>query len=434
VNVLILGAGASKSYDLSPSGQRMPIARDFFPTYDRLKIAANPWVLVGNILLFAQRYRGLEANDFFHRDIDIEEFHSEVEAKLLEAMQSKRAARDANLFWHANSELVFLFAATVNEIQNGPVSPAHARLAKALGGDDAVLTFNWDTLMDRAMAALPNWTSDSGYGITPRRVFRDGWVDPRSDTNPSVRLLKLHGSTNWLTSARYLDGRSGKVTLTQTSSPDTLYLFESASRPYDCYDGRFMGGYTAFSYGYYPPNILDDEGRTIDKGHVLIRAIPRVPGVPKGTSGSAGLVSMPLIIPPIKQKQYDIFGSLFARIWGQAEDMLVKADNIILIGYSFPHTDHRSVKLFTDAFMRRSSIPSVKIVNPHPEPVADRFRHDFGIPTERITVCADHFSDSFDLSKLFTYRPELSYVAGSNVETLAAPQIIGEANYWFTSF
>jgi hypothetical protein len=50
MRVLLLGAGASKSYNSSPTGKRMPIARDFFPTFYDLKIADDPWVLRGSIM------------------------------------------------------------------------------------------------------------------------------------------------------------------------------------------------------------------------------------------------------------------------------------------------------------------------------------------------------------------------------------------------
>ena len=39
MRAILLGAGASKSYDQSPTGQRMPIARDFFDTFDKLDLS-----------------------------------------------------------------------------------------------------------------------------------------------------------------------------------------------------------------------------------------------------------------------------------------------------------------------------------------------------------------------------------------------------------
>jgi hypothetical protein len=410
MNALVLGAGASKSYGASPTGERMPIARDFFRTFNRLAIASNPWVLVGGILTFAERYHQLSATDFFHRDIDIEEFHSEVETSLLAAIARLKTSDSSNnvsefaLPWGAYNQLVYLFASTVNEIQNGPISESHLRLAQALRPEDSVLTFNWDTLMDRALCDGTRWRVDDGYGIAPRRIFRDGWVDPVCQAQIPIAptLLKLHGSSNWITSASYVDPRSGIITPTQLSPIETYCAFEKATKQYSCHDGRYMDGYARFSYGYYPPNILDDSGKPVEKGHVLLRVIPRYQGSPqKGAAGSDGLVSMPLIIPPVKEKRYDFFGPLFSDIWKKAEDCLAQATNIILIGYSFPRTDHRSVKLFRDAFMRCRSMPNIKIIDPAPSRIASIFRDEFGISSDHIKVYTKYFDETFDLAELF---------------------------------
>ena len=65
----------------------------------------------------------------------------------------------------AHHELIFLFAYVVNVIQNGPVSKAHINLASVLSPSDGIVTFNWDTLMDRALAESTEWRVDSGYGV-----------------------------------------------------------------------------------------------------------------------------------------------------------------------------------------------------------------------------------------------------------------------------
>jgi len=81
--------------------------------------------------------------------------------------------------------------------------------------------------------------------------------------------------------------------------------------------------------------------------------------MPEGGAESDGLPSVPLIVPPVRQKRYDLYGDLFTGIWEEAETALSKASRIIVIGYSFPRTDLKSHELFRQAFMRRSSIPEV---------------------------------------------------------------------------
>jgi hypothetical protein len=139
-----------------------------------------------------------------------------------------------------------------------------------------------------------------------------------------------------------------------------------------------------YSYGYYPPNIPDDPGKSAPAGQVFVRARPKFPWMPEGSAPDAGLPSMPLIIPPAKAKTYELFGSLFKTIWSASEEVLTHAEHIILIGYSFPRTDHQSNTLFKNALSRRSSMPRVSIIDPSPARAADKFRVDFGIKDSRL--------------------------------------------------
>lgn len=390
----VLGAGASRAYDQSPTHQRMPLARDVFQTYSDLNISSNPWVLVGDIVNYVSESRRLAPEAFVSFNNDIEEFYSEVEGILSEAIQ-RGDEIGTILTSRIVNQLIFLFASVINEVQNGPPSDAHRNIARTLSADDRVLTFNWDTLMDRALTGETRWQTDFGYLIAPRLIHRNGWVasNPQSDDVPL--LLKLHGSTNWLTSYNLIE--NGKLTLLQSSDPSTLYVYESADRPYATHAGRFMPGYQPFSYGYYPPNIPDDAGKSAPEGYVFVRARANFPWMPEGSASERGLPSMPLIIPPAKAKTYDLFGSLFKTIWSAAEQALTQAEHIILIGYSFPRTDHQSNTLFAEAFSKRNSMPRVSIIDPKPDKIADKFRLDFGITTDKLYVYADCFVSDFDL-------------------------------------
>lgn len=84
-------------------------------------------------------------------------------------------------------------------------------------------------------------------------------------------------------------------------------------------------------------------------------------------SGDSGLVSMPLIIPPVRQKQYDDFGDLYPNLRHEAEGALVRAQSITLIDYSFPVTDVISQSLLRSAFSKRTASPVIRIKNPDPE-------------------------------------------------------------------
>jgi hypothetical protein len=404
MKVYLLGAGASKSYDESPTGLRMPLARDLFQVFSKLAIHTNPWVLTGAIINYVSSSRGIPPQEFSVFADDIEELHSEVQNRLIDSI---RNSDELGVIEYAgiSNQLVFFFASVINEIQNGPVSKAHLAIAQTLEPEDRVLTFNWDTLMDRALAESSEWRTDSGYLVNPRLIHRGGWVAIDSHLASATTvpaLLKLHGSTNWISS--YTIVEEGKIGLIQSSDPSSFYVYESADKPYATFAGRYMAGYAPFSYGYYPPNIPDDPGKRAKDGYVFVRARPKFPWVPEGAADDKGLVSMPLIIPPVKEKTYELFGNLFRTIWSSAEDAIAEADHIIIIGYSFPRTDHRSSTLFARAFARRKSMPRVSIIDPNPARAFDKMRFDLGIAEDLLSVYSAPFSNDFDLSVILQPR------------------------------
>ena len=396
--VFVLGAGFSKCYRQSKTHVQMPLARDFFPTFNKLDISTNLWVKVGRIVNYVRNTRGIAPEQFSSFNEDIELLHSEIEDKLRASLQDKEGP-DSLLLLGLYNEVIFLFASVLNEIQNGPVSPTHVRLAGKLTSEDTIITFNWDTLMDRALATSKGWNPDTGYYIHPKKIYRNGWVDPDECTEMSwPYLLKLHGSSNWLTGATVFDEQRN-IVHSHSSTPDTVYLYESTIDPYDCYDGRYMPGYEPYSYGYYPPN-LPDKGRTLPEGCISARFILRDPFTPKGKYGESGIMSMPLIIPPVKHKSYDFFGTLFRQIWDLASMRIQTADEIHLYGYSFPSTDHQSDELFRRAFTKRTTIPDIVIINPHYQRIHDKFQIELGIPNIKIRAFSDYIDEDFNFDRV----------------------------------
>ncbi|WP_305819711.1 hypothetical protein [Photobacterium leiognathi] len=159
-----------------------------------------------------------------------------------------------------------------------------------------------------------------------------------------------------------------------------------------------MEGYERLSYGYYPVN-LDMVAYAPDGQEIVSIPQPK-PHVEEGKAPSDGVATIPLIIPPVKEKKYDQYGCLFENLWKKTASAIEKADEIILIGYSFPKTDIKSTKLFLDAFMKRSSKPRIKILDPNPERIVDKFKYEFGFTDSEILVCKDYFSDDFDIAEM----------------------------------
>jgi hypothetical protein len=69
----------------------------------------------------------------------------------------------------------------------------------------------------------------------------------------------------------------------------------------------------------------------------------------------------PILIPPTYRKNIESYGLL--NLWDKAEDLLSKADHIIIIGYSFPDADLEAKWLFKKALARGNKRPLLTIVD-----------------------------------------------------------------------
>lgn len=101
-------------------------------------------------------------------------------------------------------DFVTLVVSLLRYVQSSPRHPEgidhHARLVSHLEAGDAIISLNYDTLMDTALAN-EGWNPGRGYGfkLDPNKIRRAGNVALNSDLN-DVLLLKPHGSLNWFTS------------------------------------------------------------------------------------------------------------------------------------------------------------------------------------------------------------------------------------------
>jgi hypothetical protein len=186
--------------------------------------------------------------------------------------------------------LIELVALTISKALQGPVCSEHIKLANTLSEGDVVMSFNYDLLMDNALRECGKLT-DSGYIVHFQNVS-DGTIWRRSEDGASaVTLLKLHGSLNWLhcdnCDATFLN-RSEKI------SP------EYASFPKNC--------------------------PSCNESNVYFQRV---------------------IVPPILAKDYSRQPMKF--LWGQANRHVARAQEIVIIGYSFPPTDFATETLLRDS-------------------------------------------------------------------------------------
>ena len=385
----IFGAGASHAYDQSPTRVCPPLARGFFRTYKDLAISNDLEVRVGDLLNHVRDTYGLSYDNFNRFNQDIETFmtHLDIQVRQMASMRPELSKVDSPdpfiRFWQSirvYDEMLFLISHVLNEIQNGPVSRLYSAILTCSDPQDAFITFNWDTLLDRSLASVSNWKPDDGYGVSFLKLYDKGWKEPVSSA-VRPKLLKLHGSANWLVpylTWRLDTGERCMITPNDTKNAATIgweYEFDPVARGagiklranvgswvgksipqppdplarpicmvdsgvyYPCYKDRWRTGYQPFSY-FFPPNHPE-----------------------------TNVPLMPLIVAPVLFKTYDEFAYVLDPLWKAAEEELQSADRIVIIGYSFPTTDERSIDLFR-AVAGRQRQRIIDVVNPHPERVA----------------------------------------------------------------
>lgn len=394
MDTYILGAGASKSYLNKDNNCSMPLAKEVFKTFNKLSISENPQVLIGDIFNYLRDNYGFNEYDFCNYNEDIEVIHSEIHTKLLHILNNIRLTEGIQVY-RAHQQLVFLFVSIINEIQNGPSSIVHKRLANVFKKDDCIVTFNWDTLIDRSLFEVRNWKTDNGYGFIPKGIYNDGWREPDHFNENNLKVIKLHGSTNWLVGHFAID--KNKLIPNQALPYNNIHIFESSTSRYPTYRGRYWDGYKPFSYGYYPVN-LPIMNKPAKSGKVNVRIYPGYDSrIVDNSEFESGIPAMPVIIPPIKEKQYDMFGDLFEKLWFDAEKAIEKSNRIFIIGYSFPVTDLKARELFLKAFCKRKSMPQIIIINPHTEQIEKMFLN-LGIHNNHLKLYQTYFDENFDFS------------------------------------
>ena len=216
------------------------------------------------------------------------------------------------------------------------------------GKQSSVLTFNYDTLVERAIES--QWRMD----WEARRLVRGFHViedrPPTFSTGPfregpasSFRLIKLHGSVDTF----WVAGDSTGATINR------------------------LGGLTRWNPGADPSEV---------------RRL-RLPG------------RVPFIVPPAAAKSAFYANPLTRQLWRDASEALGSADRVDIVGYSLPATDLVTSAMLADALARNGS--RIRVVNNDPDPVIAQLRN-MGCEDARIQVFSgndaiDRYADAIEL-------------------------------------
>lgn len=262
--VWIFGAGASHHYNLNARGVPVPLANSFFRAFNSLPTSMGLHAHIGPLILFLVHRRGIALHEVPQWTENIEDFMTSIESELneLRARKEKQALSEKDmesvfLLSPVFNNMNFVFANVVNEAQNGPSTSVYHYLLEYCGPNDTFITFNWDTLLDRALADTGGWTPNDGYGLSFSSTFDGTWksgVESSPNFFTKWKLLKLHGSTNWLIPYTFVNLKTLDYESFVPESKE-IFLYWQSTLPYEIFKGRWRGGYTPTCYCYYPPNL-----------------------------------------------------------------------------------------------------------------------------------------------------------------------------------
>ena len=211
-------------------------------------------------------------------------------------------------------------------------SPGKNKLLKSfvsrLLQTDVIISFNWDTLLDRVLMNQSNWHPAWGYGTTVRNEFEYAAREAPSIPNKYPRLLKLHGSINWVA----YEANNGVRRVVMKD-------WHANERERDVV--------------MMPPKMIK----------------PEVWGKKSESAVSGG--------------NNFVTDDFYPALWKEAEDQLSRCRRIVFIGYSFPPADFAVSNMLRRAIseMKVSTgrFPEVDIVDPNAARLAERFGQSFAI-------------------------------------------------------
>jgi hypothetical protein len=197
---------------------------------------------------------------------------------------------------------------------------------------DTVVTFNYDSTIERVLLERKKWFPSNGYG--ERLVFQKDRHDRTVITFPDspVKVLHLHGAVGWYRKPSVRDaylGGGGAIPLeARTPAPIETKI---------AIDPIVLG-----DFGLYPAVDASMPDRPPDEYQVLLH-----PSFLKDYSGE------------------ETGNPVFIEMWRKAAESLRSADKVVIIGYSLPPADSAAwTLLLTNCTVERTTIvdPSAAVM------------------------------------------------------------------------
>lgn len=319
MNTYVLGAGASRHAGY-------PLTRELFP-----RLAE--WVKGTKFAVSDYEWAVDKIVELHGSQADFETVLAE-----LDAPQPRAAAirLEPSELPYVRSSLKSAVREFFDRLAERSVPSAYKDFAnRKVGADDLIVTFNYDTLLERELKKANKWEVGSGYGF---EICPD-----RTPTSP-IRVLKLHGSMNWWD---LIFGGATKG-LGQASS---VYGQRPALLPKDF---EFLG-YDDLCDPIFPQS--------------------------EKFSGS------PCLIMPLRRKKFYLqtsFGKerepFWNNLWDQARAAVHTSKAVFILGYSMPDADERARHLLVESSGRNAEV--IICAGGDTERIARTFRES-GFPNVR---------------------------------------------------
>jgi hypothetical protein len=210
----------------------------------------------------------------------------------------------------------------------------------SISKEDSILTFNYDLVLERAFWKLGRWTPNEGYiGVSDFDVPEDKGKLNQS----SIRLLKLHGSLNWLPPKILPPKENLRITL------DNL----------EC-------------WGFFFENMEE-----------MLKRRPKSPSgaaTKEISKGYAGGIFRYWVLPSYV-KRFD------RDIWKEASKIFQGTTHLIVIGYSFPKEDCHTKSLFESSLSKKREIT---VIDPNWEAIKFKLS-DLGFNRVKGITCLEEW-------------------------------------------
>ena len=214
------------------------------------------------------------------------------------------------------------------------------QFGQLLAPEDVVITFNYDSTIERVLLKQGKWSPSDGYGLP---VFFQQSSSDKTKVEflpSSVKILHLHGSIGWY------------------------------RKPHNRADYPLPPEGGAFPAEALSPGLFEN---SISLDPLFLRDIGIIPAV------DASLPNPPsndykVLLAPSFLKNYEE-QPIFSQVWKMAGEALRKADQVVIIGYSLPPADSAAMTLL----LSNCDPNKVDVVNPNAE-VLERYRRLLKLP------------------------------------------------------